>query len=231
MTQHPLLDRLRSFADFSDFSEDAAAAFCREVQLNSVRAQQILAKEGSPCRQFLILLEGEARIYSTGVDGREMTLFHLGPGEGCIIAAICCIGGEPLPASAMIQSAGEGVFIPALVFRSWVENHSFWRGYVFRLIARQLGQVMAITSELAFQRLDARIASLLVRQSGQGERLSVTHQSVARELGTHRVVVSRILKGFEDEGLVALERGAIHLRNPGALTERAGLLGFGNLSS
>ncbi len=231
MVQHPLLDRLRSFPDFTDIPEEEAAAFCREVQLNSVRAQEILAEEGSPCRHFLILLSGDARIYSMGIDGREMSLFHIGPGEGCVIAATCCIGGEPLPASVMIQSSGEGLFIPALIFRAWVDNYSFWRDYVFKLIARQVSQVMAITSELAFQRLDARVASLLVRQSCASKRLEVTHQSVARELGTHRVVVSRILKGFEDEGLVALERGTIHLRNPSALTKRAGLSEFGNLSS
>ncbi len=231
MNDQPLLDRLRAFPDFTDIPHETATEFNREVQLFSVRSQELLAAQGSPCRHFLILLSGQARIFTMAADGREITLFHLNPGAGCVIAAACCIGGDPLPGSVTIESAGEGLYIPASVFRTWFDQHTFWREYVLKLIARQLNQVVAITNEVAFQRLDARIASFLVRQAYNGERLETTHQSVALEVGSRRVVVSRILKEFEQEGLVTLQRGAILLRNPGALTEKAGLSGLCNLSS
>jgi CRP/FNR family transcriptional regulator len=231
MNRLELLDRLRSFPDFAPIPEQAATEIQSEVHLSAIKGQELFAAQGGQCRHFLILLSGQARIFTMSAEGREITLSHLDPGVGCVIAAACCIGGDPLPCSVTIEAAGEGLLIPPPLFRRWVEDHTFWRDYVFKLIASQLGQVVAITNELAFDRLDARIASHLVRQATRGQRLESTHQDVALELGTSRAVVSRILKEFEQEGLVTLQRGAICLRNFGALTERAGLSGFGNLSS
>ncbi len=231
MKAQQLTDRLRGFPDFAKLPDETGAELQEKVSITCVSAHETLAAQGEPCLYFPVVLSGQARIFAMDEDGREITLYRLDPGEGCVLAAACSLSEEPMPGSVTVEAAGEGLFIPAALFRAWVERHTFWREYVFRLIAHQLGRVVAITNELAFRRLDTRIAALLVRQGTLNQRLELTHQAVALELGTRREVVSRILKGFEQDGLVKLERGVIQLRDHPGLTKRAGLGSFGDISN
>ncbi|MCB1036516.1 MAG: Crp/Fnr family transcriptional regulator [Acidobacteria bacterium] len=218
-----LLERVQSFPDFHALPEPAARDLQAGAQVQRAGADTLLALQGAPCEFFPLVLSGRARIFVTDLDGRQITLYRLGPGQGCVLAAACSVSDEPLPGSVVVEASGEGLFIPAPVLRAWVERHPFWRSYVFSLIARQLGQVVAITNDLAFRHLDSRIAGFLLQEAAEtGGVVQTTHQSLALELGTRREVASRILKSFEHDGLVRLERGAVRLLDREALQERAG---------
>ena len=221
-TTASLLDRVRSFPDFAQMPIEAGADLVESGLVRSVTPDEILATQGSYPQFFPLVLSGQARIYAMDEDGREFTLYRVHPGDGCVLAAACSVSGEPLPGFVVIESAGEALLIPADALRAWVDRHRFWRDYVFSLVARQLGQVVAVTNALAFQRLDVRIAGYLLRgANGPDSSIRATHHAVAMEVGTRREVASRILKELEQAGLVSLGRGVIHVRDRQALARRA----------
>lgn len=215
-------ETLRSFPDFTDLPEEIGPDLAERTLILKVEPGQMLAAQGSPCEHFPVVLSGRARIFTMDEDGREITLYRLQPGDGCVLAAMCSLSDEPLPGSVVIEQAGEGLLVPAKVLQRWVENHRFWRSYVFSLVARQLGQVVAVTNELAFKRLDTRIASFLLKSSASAEgEIRATHHGIAMEVGTRREVVSRILKEFEHAGILSLGRGVVRVINRQAIVARA----------
>lgn len=217
-----LLATIRNFPDFAALPDAAGDDLVQRSRVLPVPSNKVVAVQGSPCEFFPLVLSGRARIYAMDEDGREITLYRIGPGDGCVLSAACSVSDAPLPGFVTVEVGGEALFIPAEVFRSWVEEHRFWRDYVFTLVARQLGQVVAVTNDLAFRRLDARIAAFLLNSlENDGEAVRVTHHAVAMEVGTRREVASRILKDLELDGILELGRAVVRVRDRRALAERA----------
>ena len=225
------LETLRGFPDFAGLPDEVAADLSEHSLVQAVPANKLLTVPGSHCEFFPVVLTGQARIYTMDEDGREVTLYRLGPGDGCVLSAACTVSDSPSPGFAVSESAGDGLFIPAALLRAWVDKRSFWRNYVFTLVARQIGKVVAVTNELAFRRLDSRIAGFLLHTlAGDGDAVRTTHQEVAMEVGTRREVASRILKDLEQDGILALGRGVIRVRDRQALSQRATPAGEAGLS-
>lgn len=228
MSEQDLVHRLRGFVDFEPMPEGAGQELESGARVVSVGTGEVLATQGSPCEVFPVVLSGRARIFAMDEEGREVTLYRLAPGDGCVLAAACSVSGTVLPGFVAVEEAGDALCIPSQTLSAWVDRHRFWRDYVFSLVARQLGQVVAVTNALAFRRLDARIAGYLLEGAElegaelEADVLHSTHHAVAMEVGSRREVVSRVLKGFEQAGIVSLERGSIRIRNREALARRAG---------
>ena len=102
----------------------------------------------------------------------------------------------------------------------WIEKYDVWRVYVFGLMSKRLADVIATVEEIAFRRVDVRIAEFLSGLTEEQEHITITHQEIACELGTAREVVSRILKDFERENIISQSRGSIIIQNKHALLER-----------
>lgn len=155
------------------------------------------------------------RVYKVGENGRELTLYRLEASESCVLTASCILSNSHFPALAVTETAVRAALIPAPILRRWTEQYGIWREYVFGLMAQRLATVITTVEEIAFRRVDVRIANFLVQHSSN--TLAITHQEIAAELGTAREVVSRILKDYEREQLVALSRGTITILNRPAL--------------
>lgn len=166
--------------------------------------------EGDSCSGIAFLLSGSVRVYKSGENGREITLYEIGPGETCILNASCILGNSAYPANAVTVIAGELVLIPADDFRGLLGSHETLRDFVFSLLSERLGEIMELVNEVAFRRMDERITEYLIEKSGAG-LLMATHQKIASDLGTSREVVSRLLKDFERQGRVLLGRNEIRL--------------------
>ena len=111
--------------------------------------------------------------------------------------------------------------IPAQTFRDWVRRYDLWREFVFDLVSQRLSTVMMVIDEVAFQRMDRRIASLLSRQAKTKNPLRITHQEIAAELGSSREVISRLLEDFVSEGSIRAGRGLIEVLDFDLLETRA----------
>ncbi|MFN3705656.1 MAG: Crp/Fnr family transcriptional regulator [Thermoflexales bacterium] len=125
---------------------------------------------------------------------------------------------------ARVEETTDAVLIPAATLCAWMERHAFWREYVFALLARRLALAMAVVDEVAFRRVDARLADYLLRHADSASVVQATHQAIADELGTSREVISRILQDFAANGWVEIRRGAIVLRDRTALSHHSGLV-------
>jgi CRP/FNR family transcriptional regulator, anaerobic regulatory protein len=177
---------------------------------------------GQEVADFAVLRSGLLRVFTQGDNGREITLYSVGPGECCLINVLCLIGGMRCPAAAVAEEPVEAVVFPGRTFLSWLEERADVRAYVFGLMASRVGSMMALVEEVAFQRLDCRLAGYLWQRAARGPEIATTHDAVAAELGTAREVVSRLLKSFERQGAVFLARGSITVTDPGYLQRLAG---------
>ncbi len=206
-----------------DFLQQADSGFQRRffqsVSLIKLPAAQPICQQGSQCSHLALVLSGQARVYKIGDNGREITLYRIGPGESCILTASCIVNGQPFPAFAVSEEPIEAVLInPADVVR-WSEEISAWRKYLFSLVSNRLSEVIGIVEEIAFRRVDTRLASYLVQNAEpNSERIEQTHQAIASDLGTSREVVSRVLKDMEQRRLILVQRGAIQILDRPNLT-------------
>ena len=168
----------------------------------------VVFDENQPCQGFPMLLSGSIRVIKAAPNGRELQLYRVSPGESCILSSSCLLGHTRYPARGIVEQALEMVLLPALSFHALLDKNEAFRNYVFNLFSDRLTDLMQLVSAVAFQKLDQRLAALLVAKPSP---LHTTHQALADELGSAREIVSRLLKGFADQGWVRLAREQIEV--------------------
>lgn len=174
----------------------------------------VLFEEGSACEGFPLVLDGSIKVLKAAPNGRELPLYRVGPGESCVLTSGCLLGQVPYRARGFAETATTLVAVPRPLFlRLVAESEPFWL-HVFALFAERLADLMSLVESVAFQRLDQRLAALLL---GHGKVIHTTHQQLADELGSVREIVTRLLRGFADQGYVALSRERIEILDAAAL--------------
>ncbi len=177
--------------------------------------------EGDRVDGIALLLSGVVRVYTIGETGREITLYRFGLGQSCILTANAILSRQSFPAIATVEQDAEAVMIPSDAFRDWIRRYDLWREFVFDLLSQRLSTVMAVVDEVAFRRMDARLAAFLLNQAGVQNPMRITHQKIAAELGSSREVISRLLEDFAEEGLLRAGRGSIEVLDFEGLESRA----------
>ena len=210
MTQDAILDRLPFLRKASPAFQEV---FFREAIQATVTKGQPICLENNQCAHLPIALTGVARVYKVSNEGKELTLYRIEAGESCILTASCILNQQVFPANAVAVTDIEAIVVPASHVNQWMHDHHDWRQYIFTLIARRLSNVIELVEEVAFQRMDVRLASYIHESSAITHVLMKTHESIATDLGTSREVVSRLLKELEQRGIVALSRGEVRVLN------------------
>jgi CRP/FNR family transcriptional regulator len=177
--------------------------------------------EGDEANGITLLISGVVRVYKIGETGREITLYRFGHGESCILTANAILSRRTFPAIATVEKDAEAVVVPAGVFRDWVKRYDIWREFLFGLLSDRLSTVLAVVDEVVFQRMDRRLAALLLARSAAQHPIRMTHQEIAAELGSSREVISRILEDFSRLGLIEPARGTIEVLDFDGLTSRS----------
>ena len=173
--------------------------------------------EGDLVDAIALLVSGVVRVYKIGETGRELTLYRFGNGESCILTANAILSRKTFPAIATVEMEAEAAMIPADAFRAWINRHDVWRDFVYDLLSQRLSSVMEIVEEVAFRRMDLRVATLLLDRCRVQNPLLITHQEIAAELGSSREVVSRLLEDFSEQHLIQAGRGQIEVLDEAAL--------------
>ena len=185
-----------------------------------VPAGTVMFDEDQPCQGFPLLLSGTIRVIKAAPNGRELQLYRVVPGESCILTSGCLLGHTRYQARGISEQALEMALLPAASFHALFGTHEAFRNYVFLLFSDRLTDLMQLVSAVAFQKLDQRLAKMIVSKSNP---ICATHQALADELGSAREIVSRLLKGFAEQGWVKLGRELIEVTDAAALKKFAEL--------
>ena len=199
-------------------SEGLRARLIETIVSMTVPVGAVLFDERQSCQGFPFVLSGSIRVVKLAANGRELPLYKVLPGESCIITSSCLLGRSDYNARGLAESETSLAMLPRSLFDELMGEPVF-RNFVFDLFAERLAELMQLVEEVAFQKLDQRLANLLL---GKGRQLHTTHQQLADELGSVREMVSRLLKGFVDQGLVRLGREQIEILDPAGLRRIAG---------
>ena len=211
LQQYPMLRELPA----ADQAELLAAASVMHLSTGTV-----VFDENQLCQGFPMLLSGNIRVIKAAPNGRELQLYRVMPGESCILTSSCLLGNTRYHARGIAEQALEMVLLPATAFHTLLGQQEAFRSYVFHLFSDRLTDLMELVSAVAFQKLDQRLANLLINKPSP---IHATHQSLADELGSAREIVSRLLKGFAEQGWVRLGREQIDITDATALKKFADL--------
>ncbi len=194
--------------------QDVVDSIVTEGTLLQVPAGEVMFDDKQPCRAFPLLLQGTVRVTKQAPNGREMQLYRVLPGEACILSSSCLLGHAPYSAKGVTESPTVILALSAPLFERLMSQYPSFRTYVFGLFAERMTDLMQLVEAVAFQKLDQRLAAVLL---GKGRVIHTTHQQLADEIGSVREIVTRLLRRFADQGLVALSREQVEVLDPQGL--------------
>ena len=202
---------LSRFPELDAISDSAWQREARYARIIRVKAGYVLFREGSACKAYVLVISGSVRVQKMDPDGREIVLYRVEDHQSCMLTTTCLIGHQDYPAEGIAETDVELVILPAETFQTALAESEGFRRFVMRSIGQRIADLMALIEDVAFGRMDVRIARLLLAHNS--DSLHTTHQEISAELGTAREVVSRVLKHFERQGWISLGRGCIQLLN------------------
>jgi CRP/FNR family transcriptional regulator len=170
---------------------------------------------------YLLLIEGTVRVQQVSATGREIVLYRVTAGESCVLTTACLLGGEDYNAEGLAETDIAAAAIPRAAFDDLVARSAPFRHFVFTAFSQRVTNLLRIIEEVAFQRIDARLAQRLLDLAGERGQIGITHQELAAELGSAREVISRQLHEFQRRGWIVTARGTIEIVQPAQLRQLA----------
>ncbi len=179
----------------------------------SYKAGEIILNENSYIRSIPIVMKGMIKVIRTEEDGREILLYYIKAGESCIMSFLGGMHRETSKVKAEVEEDAEILFLPVDKVSLFIKEYPEWLDYIFRLYHKRFEELLEIINAIAFKKVDERLMTLLRKKAELTDNpvISITHEQLANELGTARVVVSRLLKQLEENGAVHLGRNKITL--------------------
>ncbi|OJF96821.1 Crp/Fnr family transcriptional regulator [Pararhizobium antarcticum] len=186
-----------------------------------VPVRTTLFRPGDHAQSFVVLLSGKIGVYLTGRNGRELLLYSVTPGETCVQTTLGVLGGAPYSGEALAETDLVAVLVPPALFERLMAGSAGFRHFVFKAFAARLGDLMFVLEQVAFVKVEQRLAHALLERAGPDGLVSMTHHDLAVVIGTAREVISRRLEAMQSKGLIANERGAIRILDRPALSRMA----------
>jgi len=191
----------------------------RHSQIIAVPEGTVIFGPGKAPDSLLLLLEGTVRVQQLGENGREIVLYRVQAGESCVLTTACLLAYEDYCAEGLAEADIQAVAIPRAVFDDLIARSAIFRRFVFTAYAKRITDLFVVIEEVAFKRVDLRLAQKLLELAGASDRVQLTHHQLAVELGTAREVISRQLHEFQRRGWVHGARGEVALTDIQALRD------------
>ena len=192
-----------------------------QAPMVQLAAGQQVFRPGEQCLGLPLVVEGSVRVQMTGCSGNEIVLYRIGDADVCTLSIGCLMSAQHYRAEAVVEQPTTALLLSAALFDQLMAESAAFRREVMAAYGRRLDSLMLVIEEVAFGRMDKRLAAWLTERAAHGGPLALTHQAVAVELGTAREVVSRLLKEFERSGLVSLGRRSIRIVDADGLARLA----------
>ena len=206
------MDQLEQIVEFRT-SPELIAKLKQYSTEKMYREGEVILDENSSIRAIPIVTKGTLKVMRTEEDGREILLYYIKAGESCIMSFLGGMHDEKSKVKAEVEEDAEILFLPMEKVSLFIKEYPEWLDYIFRVYHKRFEELLEIINAIAFKKMDERLLNLLHKKEelSGSKILSITHEQLANELGTARVVVSRLLKQLEENGNLKLGRNKITL--------------------
>jgi len=216
-------DWIEQFPGLSKLEPAIRDVLARKSAVVTVREGSVIFGPGKSPENLLLLLEGRVRVQQVSEAGREIVLYRVEAGQSCVLTTACLLAHEGYSAEGIAETDVRAVAIPQTVFDDLIAQSVTFRTFIFTAYSKRITDLFQIIEDIAFQRVDIRLAQkLLDLERGTGQ-IKATHQQLAAELGTAREVISRQLGEFQRRGWIRQSRGSVELVEPDGLERLAAL--------
>jgi len=215
---------LEKFFPFWNKLDAKTQAHLKDVSYSmSAKAGEVLHDGSRECLGLLLIRSGQVRVYTLSSEGREVTLYRLFERDICLFSASCVMPNVQFEVIVEAEKDCELTVLPSCLFKNLMEECLPVASYANQLITSRFSDVMWLMEQIMWKSFDKRLAAFLLEESNLsgGAVLSITHEKIANHMGTAREVVTRMLKYFQQEGMVRLTRGTIEIINEGKLSALA----------
>ena len=199
------IDILRKLLPFSDTG--LLEEIYSKCEVKTFAKNDIIVREGQFVKNIPIVLNGLLRVFQTRRE-REILLYYVEIGQTCMMSLSACFFNTESPSQAVASEKSELLLVPANYVTQWQRQYNSWNEYVIKTFRKRYDELLTVFESVAFDKIDARILNYL-QQKQTRNLIKISHQQLANELGTTRVVVSRILKQFEIDKKIKIKRGSI----------------------
>ena len=200
------------FPFYAAMSEADKTLLCEKVFTREVGKGQIMMGDNNRCTGIPMVMSGRLRLFRTSEKGRELTLYRIGEGELCILAAVCALGDTKYDFTIEAEKDSVLANIPPDTFKELLYRSDAFRIHIFNELASRLILSIDTIEMLIFMSIEERLIEYLQRSANAAGEVKATHEQLAVELGTSREVVTRQLQKMAEKGILALKRGKIVLK-------------------
>jgi CRP/FNR family transcriptional regulator len=204
-------DWIARFEGLSRLGASVKDTLMQKSSVVTVPQGTVIFGPGKSPENLLLLLEGRVRVQQVSEAGREIVLYRVEAGESCVLTTACLLAYEDYSAEGIAETDIRAATIPRPVFDDLISRSVEFRTFIFTAYSKRITELFLVIEEIAFQRLDIRVAQKLLDLARGTSRVQATHQQMAAELGTAREVVSRQLGEFQRRGWIGQSRGVIDL--------------------
>ena len=195
------------------FEEKLIDEIAQVATIREFNEGDILIDFNDYIKKMPLLISGAIKILREDFDEGEILLYFIEKGETCAMTMACCLGETKSEIRAVAENKGKVVMIPVNYMEEWLGKYKSWRNFVFSSYNNRLKEMLSAIDSLAFLNMDKRLLNYLIEKSkiNGSKEIKNTHQEIAYDLHTSRVVISRLLKALENEGRIKLHRASIEL--------------------
>ncbi|MEG1477949.1 MAG: Crp/Fnr family transcriptional regulator [Clostridiales bacterium] len=201
------------FSFWEHLSDSEKETLLNSAKENHYEKGEYVQSGNQNCVGVISVKSGELRVYMLSEEGKEITLYRLFPGDTCVLSASCVLDAIAFEVFVNADEKSDVVLINAGDFRSLKENNIYVEAFAYKLATTRFSQVMWAMQQILFMTMDKRLAIFLNDEllKTKGDTIKLTHEQIAKYMGSAREVVSRMLKYFAQEGMVELSRGGIKI--------------------
>nr|WP_296439999.1 Crp/Fnr family transcriptional regulator [uncultured Acetatifactor sp.] len=210
-----------SFPIWDKLNTDQQARILGSLASHRVKKGAVIHNGSMDCTGLLLVKSGQLRVYILSEEGREITLYRLFELDMCLFSASCMLRSIQFDVTIAAEKDTEFWVVPTEVYKSILEESAPAANYTNELMASRFSDVMWLMEQIMWKSLDRRVAAFLLEEASiEGtDQLKITHETIASHLGSHREVITRMLRYFQNEGMVRLSRGAIEIADADKLEE------------
>lgn len=195
------------------FEEELLLEISRVGTIRDVPADFELMDIGEPIKGVPLMLSGAIKISREDINGDELLLYYLEEGDSCTMTMAWEMGQQKSQIRAVTELPSQLIMIPLSAVEDWSSRFPSWRKFIFQSYHKRMEELLATVDSIAFDQLEKRLWSYLMEKKRviKTNTLSITHQTIAQEMHSSRVVISRLLKRLEVDQKIRLHRNAIEL--------------------